>query len=53
MILLTGNGKMIASPKARATPEIIEAAERKVIELRRLVAASEAEYPAPKYKELP
>jgi TPR repeat protein len=53
LILLTGDRDRIDSAKSKMTPQEIAAGEREAIELRRRVAASEAEYPAPKYKELP
>lgn len=52
LYLLAGVGLYIDDIKARMTPEAFAAAERGAADLRRQVAASEREYPAPRMKEL-
>jgi hypothetical protein len=53
MQLLRRDRANIARAKAGMTPDDIAAAEEEAADLRRRVAASEREYPAPKHKELP
>ncbi|WP_322404209.1 hypothetical protein [Massilia luteola] len=53
LLTLTGNAKAIAEARAALPADTVAAAERLAADLRRQVAASERDYPAPPRKELP
>jgi hypothetical protein len=53
LLTLTGNAKAIADARATLPPDDAAAADRLAADLRRQVAASERDFPAPPRKELP
>lgn len=53
VLLLAPSSRSIADAKARLTPDQLADGERAAEDLRRRVAESEKEYPAPTHKELP
>lgn len=52
-LLLTGSIPDIAATRDKAAPDIVAAGERQAAELRRQVAESERDYPAPTRKDMP